>query len=38
MWSFNRDDPSCYDYVDLFTSGNPNQKPLVTTPEFFLQR
>jgi len=26
MWSFNRDNPSSYSYVDLTTSGNPEQK------------
>ncbi|MEN3765560.1 hypothetical protein ABC761_13570 [Salmonella sp. ZASA478] len=26
MWSFNRDNPSSYSYVDLTTSSNPEQK------------
>ena len=26
MWSFNRDNPSSYNYVDLTTSSNPEQK------------
>ncbi|MBV7407003.1 chitinase [Enterobacter sp. ENT03] len=26
MWSFNRDNPSSYSYVDLITSSNPEQK------------
>lgn len=36
MWSFNRDNPSSYSYVDLTTSSNPQQKTAGEYSERFI--